>query len=487
MRKTDRRPRPANALLKREPSRLARLVPRLKPAALERIIQNLGLEACGDLLAHATSEQLQQVLDLDVWRPAGPGQDEELDADRVVEWLDTLADSGAEVALRTLAKMDATLVIDAIAQHVRVFDLATVECAEAPVGCEVGGYLVQARRHDTWETVVGFLKMLEADGPEHFHRLMRGCRKLSNSRPEIDGLHDVLTDDGQAMFDLAIEREERRETQGYATPAQARVFLQSAREVPLRALNAPASSPVSEAYFRAIGLPRPARAGAPTEARDSRSLPARQGPAGHYARLQTYMQLVESSDHGVYLTRTAEIAFLANTVAAGCAVQSRPLTPQEASEAAGAVCNLGLENWPSHWQDGFDLITAFQVGWTILYKDVCLHAAECLLLVIAELRPRDHEVRAGLHTLRFELARHWRAGAPWRAREAMDVLLLMDQPTWAALLALIDEFPVLHAGLGASIRSAPASVDPTAFKFIATNRQIGEVGDFLEGLRNRVS
>jgi hypothetical protein len=220
--------------------------------------------------------------------------------------------------------------------------------------------------------------------------------------------------------------------------------------------------------------------------RESVALTARQGPAGHYARLQRYMRLVESNDQTVYFSRTAELAFLANTIAAGCAIQGRPFTPKEASEAAGSVCNLGLENWPSRWQDGFDLVTAFQVGWAVLYKDVCLHAAERLLLVIAELQTREHEVRAGLHTLRFELARHWRAGAPWRARDAMDVLLLMDQPAWAALLALIDEFPVLHAGVHASGRSGKMSVDPGAFQFIAGNRQIAEVGDFLERLPERL-
>ena len=189
------------------------------------------------------------------------------------------------------------------------------------------------------------------------------------------------------------------------------------------------------------------------------------------------MQLVAEIDQAVYLARTAELAFLVNVAAAGSGVQGRAFTPQEASEAATAVCNLGLEHWPDRWRTGFDLVTAFQVGWTVLYKDVCLHAAECLLQMAAEIRTRDAEIRAGLNALRFELARHWRDGAPWRARDAMDVLLMLDQTVWAALVALIDEFPVLHAALRAAHGSTP--VDPRAFEFIADRRQVAEIRDYL--------
>ncbi len=52
------------------------------------------------------------------------------------------------------------------------------------------------------------------------------------------------------------------------------------------------------------------------------------------------------------------LAYLANAIIAGCSIQARPFAPQEASNAAVAVCNLGLEAWPGHWND-CDLVTAF--------------------------------------------------------------------------------------------------------------------------------
>ena len=50
------------------------------------------------------------------------------------------------------------------------------------------------------------------------------------SRPETDGLDDLLMAPEQHLHDAAIEREERRSRQGYATPADARAFLWMARQ-----------------------------------------------------------------------------------------------------------------------------------------------------------------------------------------------------------------------------------------------------------------
>ena len=55
-----------------------------------------------------------------------------------------------------------------------------------------------------------------------------------------------------------------------------------------------------------------------------------------------------------------------------------------------------------------------------------------------------------LDALRIELSTCCRAGMPWRARDALDVIAILDMPAWAALLGLIDECPVLHAALRAS-------------------------------------
>ena len=204
------------------------------------------------------------------------------------------------------------------------------------------------------------------------------------------------------------------------------------------------------------------------------------------------MQVASDRDHAAYAKRTEEFAFLANTVMAGCSIQGRPFTVREASDAAAAACNLGIENWPPQWIGGrtlpedflvaHDLIGVFQVGWTVLHARVAMHAAEQLVQVLTALRTEDRKTQAGLNALRIQMRRHCRDGAPWRARAALEVIMLLDPPAWAALLGLIDECPVLPAAIGASRGSRVHAVSATAFAFISENGQIDTVREFIASL-----
>jgi hypothetical protein len=71
------------------------------------------------------------------------------------------------------------------------------------------------------------------------------------------------------------------------------------------------------------------------------------------------------------------------------------------------------------------------------------------------------------------------AGTPWRARDHLDVIAILDTPSWAMLLRLIDECPVMPADLEPSARSLRVSTDTT---FISENRQIELVRKFIEEL-----
>ena len=230
---------------------LERVVPHLAPETLHQLIRHRGLEECGDVLMSATPAQLAALLDLDLWRHVQPGRDEKLDVDRFGEWLEVLVELGDSVAARTIAALDTQMVIAGLSRYLRVFDPGTFEPTESSddelldhhekmhsetsrdvLELEVGGYLLRARRTDAWDAIVRLLTTLDADHNDDFHALMRGCRSLSNSRPEIDGLDDLLMTSEQYLHDVAREREERRSRLGYATPADARAFLQMARQSP---------------------------------------------------------------------------------------------------------------------------------------------------------------------------------------------------------------------------------------------------------------
>ena len=447
--------------------------------------------------------------------------------------------------------MDVDLVTTALARHARVFDLAamppsvstdgeelpTTHAVDDGLSSVIGGYLVVATRTDSWDAICTVLMSLEAERPNYFHRVMRGCRRLSNSRPEVDGLDDLLTDEDQVAFDLAVSRERRREKQGYVSPAQARAFLQMSRELRLGSASTLPDSTVPRAYFREIGWTDAADANnehngllgaspdapAPDNWQDATAavvdllldagvlpqppralLEGSRGGAPRLAQMQRHMEFVHDSDPLAYSTRSQELAYLANTIVAGSSIQARPFTAQEASDAAVAVCNLGLENWPPHWQPaaahrgssdgeagtplpdnflaGQDLVSVFQVGWSVLHQEVCMFTADQLIRVLKDLRCADRETQAGLDALRRAMRRSWQAGTPWSARDALDVIAILDMPAWATLLGLIDEFPVIHAGITASQGSRVRSVSGSAFEFISENSQIASVREFMRSL-----
>jgi hypothetical protein len=369
--------------------------------------------------------------------------------------------------------------------------------------CEVGGYLVCATRSDAWDAIVALLLALDADHPDCFHTVMRGCRRLSNSMPEVDGLDDLLMEPEQLLHEVALDREQRRSQQGYSTPADARAFLQMARQ-----RRDTQTNPVAAAYFRAaddaagsaghdasgpstdesVPAALDAIVGLLSEAglvpqRPRALLEGRRPEQSRLTRIRPLMEYVHEMDETAHLTRSRELAFLANVLIAGCSVQSRPFTAQEASDAAVGICNLGLEHCGATLPDAFlvdhDLIMAFELGWAVLYQDVSMFVAERLIVTLEDLRCGDMEIQRGLNALRHELVGQRDAGTPWLAREALDVLAMLDMPAWTSLLGLLDECPVLPAALTATLESQIGAVSATAFEFISTTAQIVEVRAFM--------
>lgn len=500
-----------------ETPHLAEVVPRLQADVLHRLIERCGLEDCGELVALATPDQLTGVFDLDLWRSDRPGLEEQFDADRFGIWLEVLLESGAAVAAQKVTEIDAGLVTAALAQHVRVFDPASVSPSvtadgeevrglEDDAAREIGGYLIVPRRDDSWDAIAAVMLTLDSDHGEYFHRVMQGCRRLSNSAPEVDGLDDLLNDRAQVMFDLAIEREQRRERQGFVTPAQARAFLQMSRQIDLTQHAEPSAHPIATAYFRGIDRltveSESALAAVVDVLTDSGVLLPESPRAlltgsvdqpSRLTQIRKHMQFVGDRHQNIHSVRSQELAYLANALVAGCSIQGRPFTAQEASEAVVAVCNLGLENvgagtvLPEDFLVAHDLVRVFQVGWTILHKEVCLYAAECLISVLTSLRCDDRETQTGLDTLRAEMERHWRMGAPWHAHEHLDVMVTLDSPSWAALLGLTSEHPVMHAAIAASRDGRKRTIDASAFEFISDNSQIASVHAFMDSLSERLS
>jgi Family of unknown function (DUF6178) len=560
---------PTNALDQQSPSpllerlldtpNLPQVVRELDPQILHRLVRVVGLEDCGEIVSLATPAQLTRVFDVDLWRSDRPGHAERFDAARFGIWLEVLVESGLANAALKVAGLDVDFVTSAILAHVMVIDQAAETAAavfrqivndsqedevyerpsiierirESGATCEIAGYAIVAKRSESWDALVAVLGALHDEHPDFFHRLMSSCCSVSAKAIEDEsGSYELLNAPEQLRFDVAFDREQRREGQGYVTAPQASAFLQSARRIALRADAAPARDDLTRAYFRELERQprwRERESAAPSQnsgpspqsepgmasfmetlreagvvADTPRALLAEGNVAANDRRstLTEHMQFVSEHDEDAFTRRNEELGYLANVLVSGCSFNSAEFSAAAAQDAVVATCNLGLENWPQQWLDvskaaaadsllppnfllRHDLVTVFKVGWTVLFEQVVVYVTRRVIEILSELSSDDSDLHDDLRAVCRKLHTSLRAGTPWSARDHLDVIAILDTPSWAMLLRLIDECPVLSADLDTKTSGRALRVS-TDFSFISENRQIARVRQFIEELPDRL-
>ena len=540
---------------------LPQVIRKLDPEILHRLVRVVGLEDCGEIVSLATPAQLMRVFDMDLWRSDRSGGEETFNPDRFGVWLEVLVESGASNAALKVAGLDIDFVTSAILQHVVVVDQAAEIAAavfrqlvndsheeevyerpsiierlrEGGATCEIAGYGILARRNESWDALITVLGALHEQHQDFFHRLMSRCCSVSVKQVEDEsGSYQLLNAPEQLRFDVAFDREQRREGQGYVPAPQAASFLQTARRISLRADAAPARDDVTRAYFRELERqPRsserepsgPARdtessassesglatfmetlreAGVVTDTPRALLAPGNVDANDRRATLTEHMQFISEHDEGVFSRRTEELGYLANVLVSGCSFNSGQFSTAEAQDAVVATCNLGLANWPRQWlavsdssQAGqtadadalspdflvhHDLVTVFRVGWTVLYDQVGAYVARRLIQILSESSSDDSDLHDDLRDVCRRLHKALSAGTPWQARDHLDVIAILDTPSWATLLRLLDECPVVPADAGQLKPAQRRLRVSTDFRFISENRQIEWVRDFVERL-----
>ena len=148
----------------------------LAPNELLGLIQRVGLEDAGELVAFATTEQLAEIFDEALWAPSSiAGEDPTFDADRFLDWLAVMFEAGDAFVANKLAELPEDLVTLAFHRQVLVLDLESlmaeleededdVSAAEkALASClseELDGFEIISRRHDGWDAVLAALLAL---------------------------------------------------------------------------------------------------------------------------------------------------------------------------------------------------------------------------------------------------------------------------------------------------------------------------------------
>ena len=137
---------------------------------LHRVISAYGLEDCVELVAQATPAQISHVFDLDLWRSASPGLDEQFDAERFGVWIEVLVEAGADLAADKMSQMPIEQLVAGFAHYLRVFDISAIAAYETTDGeriesaqhepalaRDVGGYHLAAKHEDAWDAIVAVL------------------------------------------------------------------------------------------------------------------------------------------------------------------------------------------------------------------------------------------------------------------------------------------------------------------------------------------
>jgi len=364
-------------------------VRRLAPVALKRLVDHVGLEDAGDLLAFASTEQLEAVFDTDLWRSERPGEDETFDADRFALWLEVLVAQGERLAAKKVAELDEDLVVLALCKHLLVIDVEQLARSiseqdpddieqlekqlESGLYHEFEQWRVIARDHASWDAIFTILVELNESDFETFERLMqRACDATSRYVEESGGLYDVLSNEQSLEADVTGARQDRREEAGYVAPSAAIAFLKLSRDTAFgELLGAKTRDPLTLAYFRNVRGPE-----SHAEASSAKLLTAQteDGQASLSTLLQTLREaevladesaprLPQSHAHApgrlaivralsqlgandarTYDLRMQEAAYLANVLLSAVGTRDRRLTPTEAAEAALAVANLGAQH-----------------------------------------------------------------------------------------------------------------------------------------------
>ncbi|HEY7058741.1 MAG TPA: DUF6178 family protein [Vicinamibacterales bacterium] len=515
-----RKPRDLLARLLDAPH-LPEVVRSLEPQVLHRLVTVCGLEDCSEIVALATPEQLMGVLDIDVWRNDTPGQDDRLDIARFGLWLEVLVDAGVEIAAEKLVGLDIDFVTAALSRQLTILNhVPTERDRDNGPWCTIEGYTIVAKHSDSWDAIQAVLVQLAAAHRDFFALLMNRCWRIAMAHIDDNGiLYHVLGLREQVMSEVAAEREERREKQGFVTPAQAVAFLEGSRRVRLDQDVAPRRDPITSSYFRDLArhirpssgqsaiassgpAPAVATAGFVETLREAGIIGegprpllsgGTAGEAGPLSRIRTHLQLVAEQNPTVSATRHEELAYLANALVAGCPFDSDRFSGVQASDAAVAVCNLGLENWPRRWRPGadslsadflvsHDLVTVFQVGWAVLHESVGINVSRRLLTTLARLRCDDREVQADVEELCGWLRQYISAGTPWRVRDRLEVIAILDTPAWLTLAGLLDQCPVVPRRLEPPKIPKRMLRVAADYEFISENRQIAWVESFMEHL-----
>lgn len=194
-----------------EQPRLLAAVRELPAPVLARLIEHVGLEDAGELIALTSTEQLGEVFDADLWRASEAGADETFSAQRFALWLRMMHEAGERFVVERLCALPRELLCLAVHRLVLVLnvdvlaerignapsydtDVDAIEKAldDAPFE-EWEEFRLIARDPGAWDDVWGALLALDKEHHDRLREILERCCDLSGELIDEQGLYEVLT------------------------------------------------------------------------------------------------------------------------------------------------------------------------------------------------------------------------------------------------------------------------------------------------------
>ena len=355
---------------------LARTIRALPAPAFSALIRHVGLEDAGELVALATTDQLEAVFDEDLFVNERPGARESFDSARFVVWLEVLLEAGDRVAAARVAELSEDFVVHALQSLVLVLDreallhrmrvapgddaLGVDKALESCLAEELDDYLLISRQHDGWDAALALILALDRDHRALLVRVLDRCACVaSDVLDDLDALAGVLSGRDALAEDVEGEREARRSRRGYVEPRAARSFLAMARQPPDATESEGHRDPLTRAYFRELerpeeSVPSPAaRGGVPADLRvaledlagvSAGALLAPPAGGGEpLPPLVAAMRQLRGRDPRAFDERVQELAYLVNVLVAGAEAPGGRFRPATAADAVLATVAFGGE------------------------------------------------------------------------------------------------------------------------------------------------
>ena len=219
---------------------LVTTVQALPPERLSELVHEVGLEDAGELVALATTPQLEAMFDDDLWRSTDDAE-ERFDAARFVLWLEVLSEAGEAAVTKRLVELPREFLCFAVAELAYVVDMDALQedveiddryherverALELAAFEEWEEFRLVDRGLGGFDVLATCLLSLDTEHSEFLRAILERCRDISVTEiEERGGLVKALSRLEAAEEVARGARHERRTQRGYVSLADARSFV----------------------------------------------------------------------------------------------------------------------------------------------------------------------------------------------------------------------------------------------------------------------